>query len=108
MLKSLGVAGDTAADVKLLESLDDLVTEIVDDIYLAHFGRQRRRPGADLQQACELARAVVNDPCDRAAARTTRNPDQRGSGPAAVCRKVVKPSSSAASAGWASSATTTC
>src|ERR1700712_4626605 len=38
VLKSLGVAGDTASNVTLLESLDDLTNEIVDDLYLAHFG----------------------------------------------------------------------
>ncbi len=36
VLKSLGVAGDNAADVELKESLTDLVTEIVDDRYLAN------------------------------------------------------------------------
>ena len=35
VLNSLGVAGDTDAGVTLVESLDDLVTEIVDDLYLA-------------------------------------------------------------------------
>ena len=44
VLKSLGVAGDTAANVTLLESLDDLVAEIVDDLYLAHFGQERDDP----------------------------------------------------------------
>lgn len=63
VLKSLGVAGDTAAEVKLKESLDDLVTEIVSDLYLAHFGRQEAAPVLSYKQALELARAVVNDPC---------------------------------------------
>ncbi|OBI49748.1 exodeoxyribonuclease V subunit beta [Mycobacterium kyorinense] len=63
VLKSLGVAGDTAADVKLQESLEDLVTEIVDDLYLAHFGRQEHDPVLSYQQALDLARAVVEDPC---------------------------------------------
>lgn len=44
VLKSLGVAGDNAADVELKESLTDLVTEIVDDRYLANFGRQETDP----------------------------------------------------------------
>ena len=38
VLKSLGVAGDTDTGFTLQESLDDLVREIVDDLYLAHFG----------------------------------------------------------------------
>src|ERR1700744_2235285 len=38
VLKSLGVAGDTASSVTLLESLNELTAEIVDDLYLARFG----------------------------------------------------------------------
>ncbi|UQX11483.1 exodeoxyribonuclease V subunit beta [Candidatus Mycobacterium methanotrophicum] len=63
VLKSLGVAGDTAADAKLKESLDDLVTEIVDDLYLARFGRQDSAPVLTYKDALTLARTVVNDPC---------------------------------------------
>jgi exodeoxyribonuclease V beta subunit len=63
VLKSLGVAGDTAADVKLQESLEDLVTEIVDDLYLAQFGRADGEPVLSYKQALALAREVVEDPC---------------------------------------------
>jgi exodeoxyribonuclease V beta subunit len=63
VLKSLGVAGDTAAGVRLEESLDDLVTEIVDDLYLADFGSQEQDPLLSYKQALGLARAVVADPC---------------------------------------------
>ncbi len=62
MLKSLGVAGDTDANVTLLESLDDLVAEIVDDLYLAHFGRERDDPALAYGDALQLAREVVDDP----------------------------------------------
>ena len=34
VLRSLGVAGDTDAGVTLVENLDELVGEIVDDLYL--------------------------------------------------------------------------
>ncbi len=44
VLRSLGVAGDTDAGVTLVESLDELVTEIVDDLYLRHFGQERDDP----------------------------------------------------------------
>ena len=73
MLKSLGVAGDTAAGVTLLESLDDLVD------------RDRRRPlpgplragarrsgAAATSAALKLAREVVNNP---AAELRPRDPD---------------------------------
>ncbi|OBH04923.1 exodeoxyribonuclease V subunit beta [Mycobacterium sp. E2699] len=63
VLRSLGVAGDTGSDVRLEEDLDDLVTEIVDDRYLARFGREEGDPVLSYRQALELSRAVVNDPC---------------------------------------------
>ncbi len=62
VLRSLGVAGDTASTVTLLESLDDLTTEIVDDLYLAHFGQERDDPLLQYGPALKLAREVVNNP----------------------------------------------
>ncbi|OBK45657.1 exodeoxyribonuclease V subunit beta [Mycobacterium sp. 1081908.1] len=62
VLRSLGVAGDTAASVTLIESLDELVTEIVDDLYLAHFGQQRDDPLLAYRDALRLAREVANNP----------------------------------------------
>src|SRR5271163_3634680 len=72
VLKSLGVAGDTAANATLIESLEDLTTEIVDDLYLARFGQQRDDPVLQYDDALELARAVVDNP---AAERRPRDPD---------------------------------
>lgn len=63
VLKSLGVAGDTDTGLTLREDLDDLVAEIVDDRYLAHFGRQEDDPVLSYAQALTLAREVVGDPC---------------------------------------------
>src|SRR6201988_4105226 len=62
VLRSLGVAGDTDAGVTLVESLDELVTEIVDDLYLAHFGQERDDPVLTYKDAPRLAREVVNHP----------------------------------------------
>ena len=62
VLKSLGVAGDTDAGVTLVESLDELVTEIVDDLYLAHFGQERDEPLLTYADALRLAREVVKNP----------------------------------------------
>lgn len=62
VLRSLGVAGDTDAGVTLVESLDDLVGEIVDDLYLAHFGREREDPLLSYADALRLAREVVKNP----------------------------------------------
>ncbi|MGE2832598.1 exodeoxyribonuclease V subunit beta [Mycobacterium sp. SMC-4] len=59
VLKSLGVAGDSDAGVRLVESLDDLTAEIVDDLYLAHFGNEHDDPVLTRDQALALAREVV-------------------------------------------------
>lgn len=62
VLKSLGAAGDTDTGVTLLEDLNDLVTEIVDDLYLAHFGRERDDPALTYREALRIARTVVANP----------------------------------------------
>jgi exodeoxyribonuclease V beta subunit len=80
VLKSLGVAGDADAGVTLVESLDDLVAEIVDDLYLAHFGRERDDPVLLYRDAQRLARAVVANP-STALRPVDPEPDSR----AAVC-----------------------
>lgn len=80
VLKSLGVAGDTAANATLLESLDELVTEIVDDLYLAHFGQQRDDPVLLHRDALRLAREVVNNPSTELRPR-----DPKPGSRAAVC-----------------------
>ncbi|HUO39716.1 MAG TPA: UvrD-helicase domain-containing protein [Mycobacterium sp.] len=72
VLKSLGVAGDTDAGVTLVESLDELVEEIVDDLYLARFGTGTEQPELSHQEALALARKVVADPC---ALLRPKNPD---------------------------------
>lgn len=61
VLRSLGVAGDTDSGVELVESLDELVTEIVDDLYLAHFGQDRDEPLLSYDAALSLARDVVGN-----------------------------------------------
>lgn len=62
VLKSLGIAGDTSAGVQLVESLDDLVIRVVDDLYLAKFGTQRDEVALSYADALKLARVVVSDP----------------------------------------------
>ncbi len=62
VLKSLGVAGDSDSGVTLVESLDELVAEIVDDLYLRHFGHERDDPLLSHADALRLAREVVNHP----------------------------------------------
>jgi exodeoxyribonuclease V beta subunit len=65
VLRSLGVAGDTDAGVTLVENLDELVSEIVDDLYLQRFGDVKDTPELTRAQALELAREVVRNPRTR-------------------------------------------
>ena len=62
VLTSLGVAGDTDTGVQLVENLDELVTEVVDDLYLARFGRDREDPPISYGDALGLARVVAANP----------------------------------------------
>lgn len=80
VLKSLGVAGDTDAGVTLVEDLGDLVGEIVDDVYLRHFGDADTAPVLSRKAALELATVVV------AKAGTRLVPDDPGLDPAAAAR----------------------
>jgi exodeoxyribonuclease V beta subunit len=80
VLKSLGVAGDTDAGVTLVESLDELVAEVVDDLYLRHFGNERDDPLLSHPDALHLAREVVKNPATELRPKDP-DPDSR----AAVC-----------------------
>lgn len=62
VLRSLGVAGDTDAGAELVDTLDDLVVEVVDDLYLQRFGHLRERPPFDRAVALDLGRTAVGDP----------------------------------------------
>lgn len=62
VLASLGVAGDSDAGVTLVESLDDLIVEVVDDLYLGLFGRDPEEPALPYPRALKIAREVVNNP----------------------------------------------
>jgi exodeoxyribonuclease V beta subunit len=85
VLRSLGVAGDTDSGVTLVESLDELVAEIVDDLYLRHFGRERDDPLLAYDDALRLAREVVNKPATELRPKDPA-PDSR----AAVCVSFAK------------------
>ncbi|WP_165865586.1 UvrD-helicase domain-containing protein [Vallicoccus soli] len=83
VLGGLGVAGDTDRGTRLVEDLDDLVVEVVDDLYVRGFGA----PGAPpppFDRACALAlgRAAVGDPQAR-----LEPSDEDGATPAGVRRR---------------------
>ena len=61
VLRSLGVAGDTDTGATLVESLDELVAEVVDDVYLRRFGALTSDPPFGRAVALGLARTVVGD-----------------------------------------------
>ncbi|GAA1185435.1 exodeoxyribonuclease V subunit beta [Ornithinimicrobium humiphilum] len=60
VLRSLGVAGTSDASAELVEDLDDLLVEVVDDLYLRGF-RGESKPLFSRSEALELARAAVED-----------------------------------------------
>ena len=62
VLTSLGVAGDADAGVELVESLDEVIVEVVDDLYLARFGKERDEPVLPYKRALKIAREVVANP----------------------------------------------
>ena len=62
MLTALGIAGD-AADAVFVESVDDLVVEVVDDFYVRKFAAKGAgTPAFDRTEALRLARRAVGDP----------------------------------------------
>lgn len=77
VLRSLGVAGTTDASATLVEDLDDLLVEVVDDIYLRGFMAETRPPLFSRGDALAIARRVVDD--THAALRPTIA--ERGSAP---------------------------
>ena len=62
VLASLGVAGDTDASAHLVEDLDDLLLEVVDDLYVRGFARDDEQPAFSRSDALVVARAAVGDP----------------------------------------------
>jgi len=62
MLAGLGIAGDLEPGAVFVESIDDLVTDVVDDVYLGKFGRiDAGPPQLTYSQALEVAREAVGD-----------------------------------------------
>ena len=61
VLRSLGTAGDVDANAELVESLDDVVVQIVDDLYLERF-RLDDDPPFSVSTALSIARRAVGDP----------------------------------------------
>lgn len=66
VLTGLGVAGDSDPGVTLVEDLDDLVVEVVDDLYVRRFAASgATAPEINRTMALELGRRAVRDPAAR-------------------------------------------
>jgi exodeoxyribonuclease V beta subunit len=61
VLGSLGVAGDSDSRAELVEDLDDVLTEVVDDLYLRKFA-YLDGPAFPRSEARAIARAAAGDP----------------------------------------------
>jgi exodeoxyribonuclease V beta subunit len=61
MLAGLGMAGDTDPDARFVEHIDDLVPEVVDDLYLRKFVRDATPPALDYACARKVARDAMAD-----------------------------------------------
>ncbi|MBB6627753.1 UvrD-helicase domain-containing protein [Nocardioides sp. KIGAM211] len=62
VLGSLGVAGDTDARARLVEDLDELLGEVVDDLYVRKFAFADTDPTFSYAEALTLARKAAGDP----------------------------------------------
>ncbi|TQM10712.1 UvrD-helicase domain-containing protein [Pseudonocardia kunmingensis] len=62
MLAGLGVAGDADRDAVFVESIEDVITEVVDDFYVRKYGARSAGPPAfSRAEALALARRAVHD-----------------------------------------------
>ena len=64
VLRSLGVAGTTDASAVLVEDLDDVLVDVVDDLYLRAFGQASDAPFFGRSEALTIARTAVDDIAD--------------------------------------------
>ena len=62
VLSGIGVAGDVDPEATFVEDLDDLVNEVVDDLYVRKYAHQQPPPELPLAVAREIGRAVVGQP----------------------------------------------
>jgi exodeoxyribonuclease V beta subunit len=62
VLTELGTLGDLDPDVTLTEHVDDILADVVDDLYIRRFLKQPGRPAIDRAQAGAIAAAAVRNP----------------------------------------------
>ena len=62
VLRGLGIAGDSDPGATLVDDVDDLLMEVVDDLYLRGFVGQRGGAAFSVDEARRIARKVAEDP----------------------------------------------
>ncbi|KAA0020077.1 UvrD-helicase domain-containing protein [Antrihabitans cavernicola] len=77
MLDTLGIAGERETDVRLVEGVDDLITEVVDDLYLRKYSRLDMAAPMSASEAMEVAKAAIGD---RQAALAPEHDDETEAG----------------------------
>ena len=109
VLSGLGVAGDTDAGATLVEDLDDLVVEVVDDLYLRSVRAAQGEPAVQPRGTrCELARARGRRPAGPARAAWTPTPGTRPARRRRFAARGPRRGRPAQAPAAACSATTTC
>ncbi|SNS92336.1 exodeoxyribonuclease V beta subunit [Rhodococcoides kyotonense] len=61
MLDGLGIAGEREPEATLVEAVDDMIAEVVDDIYLRRYARSEFDPPIGPSDARQVAREAVRD-----------------------------------------------
>jgi exodeoxyribonuclease V beta subunit len=61
VLGGLGIAGDLEPDVSFVDDLSDLVSDVIDDLYVRRFSHGGA-PAFGRSQAAEIARAAIENP----------------------------------------------
>jgi exodeoxyribonuclease V beta subunit len=61
VLGGLGIAGDLEPDITFVEDLGDLVSDVVDDLYVRRFSHEEA-PAFGRSQAAEIARVAIENP----------------------------------------------
>ncbi|MGB7362663.1 MAG: UvrD-helicase domain-containing protein [Rhodococcus sp. (in: high G+C Gram-positive bacteria)] len=77
MLEGLGIAGDRDPDATFVESVDDLVSDVVDDLYLRRYSKDQAEPPLSVADARSVALAAVSD---RHASLSPDAPDDSAAG----------------------------
>ena len=76
VLGGLGIAADLEPDTVFVEDLSDLVTDVIDDLYVRRF-HSGEVPPFDLTQATQIARAAVDNPSARIVPAYGETPEMR-------------------------------